>query len=1012
MIEKLFEKKWLLWTVRLGLLAAAGILGYLAQSRMPGVEQASALSNRWMAAAPGFRLYGWACLCFVLACLPGARVENLRPLQPHRIIGLVCLALAILLIGTGIWGLYRFHQFMLGFPFLFAGFAFLGIAYPCLVENPIAKRREEEKKAAEEAQGMGDPYQSPPDAVQPDSFLKKPRWLTLLPHALTWLGVIISFYSLLLWYREIHQAKPFIPLLIGILIGGAGVYLMDRLRGLRYWNSEDLFELWELPFLVGILALAIFLRFRNLDTIPLGIWYDEAELGLETRRILSGAPYSPMAAFSKNPSLPFYLNALFLYFLGDTLWSLRSVVATVGVVSVVGMYLLAREMFGRWAGLIASFLLACGFWHINFSRFNMQNVLAPGAAIWMFYFLFRGLKYQRRLDFLLSGLLMGIGMHTYTGFRVAPPILIPLVIVALIFQKRFLRDFLYSLILMGVFSSIAFIPLGAFALRNPREFTARMDQTSVFRPGRSEQQKWSDFRKNFVEHYQMFHYWGDRNPRHGLTAAPKVDFASGVLMMLGLALAWYRWRDLRYFLLPVWLALSLMAGILSLEFESPQTARTITAIPVAFLLGALALDEVRKALAGALPIAGRYVFLLLLFPLGAFVAHENYDIYFNRQMKRGDTWSEFSGLDTAVARYLLTLGERDLIYHQSEGTRQSAYLLATKPFTSRFFHAYKDFPPVEVIPDDTRVTYLLEHWRSSLPEKFWKHYFPDGEYQEYTSPQGAPIFFTFTVTGRQINQARGVMITLPDSSKELSAPQLPIVPEEWTGGMGQVLPARLRISSLLYVPRSGAYHFRVSGGFTGQVKINRIQVMPVEHPNLLVKGWNSLEMEGTWSGEGPLQLVWQNPPGEEFRPVENQYLYRLTLPEFGLLGLYYSNTSWMGHPEFRQVDPYPSFRWHPDLFAQNWSAIWQGWLMAPEQGSYQLMMVSNDMAQLFLDDRLVLKQERDGWRNATVDLDERPVPIRIQYRQGTGYSELRLHWMGPRRGREVIGPNYLLPARS
>jgi carotenoid cleavage dioxygenase-like enzyme len=48
----------------------------------------------------------------------------------------------------------------------------------------------------------------------------------------------------------------------------------------------------------------------------------------------------------------------------------------------------------------------------------------------------------------------------------------------------------------------------------------------------------------------MFHYWGDRNPRHGLPAHPKVDFVSGILMFLGLGLAWYRWRDPRFFFFP------------------------------------------------------------------------------------------------------------------------------------------------------------------------------------------------------------------------------------------------------------------------------------------------------------------------------------------------------------------------------------------------------------------------------------------------------------------------------
>jgi hypothetical protein len=158
-----------------------------------------------------------------------------------------------------------------------------------------------------------------------------------------------------------------------------------------------------------------------------------------------------------------------------------------------------------------------------------------------------------------------------------------------------------------------------------------------------------------------------------------------------------------------------MAGILSLEFESPQTARTVALIPVPCLLGGVALDRFRRLLAEKLPSSGKYLFGLAALPLMAFVFQQNYDIYFNRQMKRGDTWSEFSGRDTAVARFMATLGEHDICYNNNATTRQSSYLLPKKVYSHRDFFSFRDLPPLEPVRVDQRVVYVLEDWQPRCP---------------------------------------------------------------------------------------------------------------------------------------------------------------------------------------------------------------------------------------------------------------------------------------------------------
>lgn len=1000
-------KSWPIWLLRLTLLLAAGLLAGLAQWKMPGTIEASRLGAlRWMGAAAGFRLYGWACLCFVLACLPAFPRNDLRPLQSHRYTGIALAVLGGLLTLLGLGWLHWGRQYMLGFLPLFGGFALWGIAYDCL-------RKNRESSGEPPWEGV---YSPPLQASL------RPRWHWIMAHLLIWLGIALGFLALLGWYREIHQSRPFYLLGAGLLISAAGLYLRDRWSGIPLLTREELPRLWEIPFLLIVFGVAIYLRFWMLDQIPVGIWFDEAEVGLESRRILQGVAYSPMGAYSHNPSLPFYYNAFLLWLLGDSLWTLRSAVAFSGVAAVIGMYLLAREMFGRWAGLIASFLLACGFWHVNFSRFNMQNVHAPLCAIGLFYFLFRGIRNGRWLDFWAAGILLGVGMNSYTGFRIVPPVLIPWALAALALQKGFFRRYFYPLALTAAFGALSCGPLGPYAFRDWKTFMARTDETSVFRDnGRTEKQKQQDFEKNLIEHYQMFHYWGDRNPRHGLPAYPKVDFVSGMLMLLGLALAWYRWRDPRFFLLPVWLALGLMAGILSLEFESPQTARTVAAIPVPCLLGGVALDQLRRLLSEKWPSSGKYWFGLVAIPLMGSVFQQNFDIYFNRQMKRGDTWSEFSGLDTTIARLMTTLGENDVCYNNNATTRQSSYLLPEKVYLHRDFFSFRDLPPLEPVRADQRVIYVLENWRTPLPRRLWEHFFPQGRFEQKTNPNGEPVFFTFTVSGREIEDQRGLLATFwqdnPDGTRRRLAIRLSetaIAPGDWLSRGGAEFPVELNLEALLYLPVSGSYRFQMEGGFEGRGYIGEEEIPWATPSRPLVRGWNALRIQGVWSGQSSLRLLWQPPSASRLDSIPAQQFFRSRLPAFGLLGEYFANLDRSGTPSFHQIDPLLDFRWHPDppTLGTRWSARWSGYLKAPSDGQYLFKMASNDQSQLWLGGHRLLQQQGGGWPETRVELKKGLHPIRIEYRQGTGYSSLRVRWSAPGRGEEPLGEPFLLPTHE
>src|SRR5690348_11774947 len=122
--------------------------------------------------------------------------------------------------------------------------------------------------------------------------------------------------------------------------------------------------------LVSILIIATFLRFYHFTSTPPGLYPDEAVNGnnaIETAETGHWQVFYP----DNNGREGLYNNLLAILFgplhAPNEPWVVRLPAAIAGVLTVLGLYFLAAELFGTEAGLLASFFLATSFWHINFS---------------------------------------------------------------------------------------------------------------------------------------------------------------------------------------------------------------------------------------------------------------------------------------------------------------------------------------------------------------------------------------------------------------------------------------------------------------------------------------------------------------------------------------------------------------------------------------------------------------------------------------------------------------------
>jgi len=74
---------------------------------------------------------------------------------------------------------------------------------------------------------------------------------------------------------------------------------------------------------------------------------------------------------------------------GVGLWQLRLVGALVGVLTVIGVYLLGKELFNKNVAVFASLFMATSFWAVNFSRIGFRAILVPLILVWGSLFLIK-----------------------------------------------------------------------------------------------------------------------------------------------------------------------------------------------------------------------------------------------------------------------------------------------------------------------------------------------------------------------------------------------------------------------------------------------------------------------------------------------------------------------------------------------------------------------------------------------------------------------------------------------
>jgi hypothetical protein len=429
---------------------------------------------------------------------------------------------------------------------------------------------------------------------------------------------------------------------------------------------------WVLLFLL-VTALVIFFRLYRLDQVPGEMFSDHAEKLLDVGDILNGK-YSIF--FPRNTGREadqMYLSAAvsILFGTGLSFMTLKIGTALCGLFTLPFIYLLGKEIGGKWVGLLAFLLVGIGYWPNLIARIGLRFPLYPLLAAPALYFLMRGLRRQNRNDFILSGLFLGLGLHGYSPYRIVPVVFVILIGLYLLHRQASgnRSQTITAFFILAFMSLVIFLPLARYAQENPDMFNlralSRLGTTEAPLPAPA----WQVFLENTWKAWIM-PFWNNGDIWvHSVTNRPALDVVTAALYFLGSLQVLVRYLRKRHWIdlfLLVSVPLLMLPSILSLAFpgENPSLNRTGAAYIPIFILAAIALEGILSGFKrlsnrrGAMVTAGIIGVMLV-----GWSAANNYNLVqvkFDQQFMAG-AWNT-SQIGKVIRGFVDSIGAEDNAY--------------------------------------------------------------------------------------------------------------------------------------------------------------------------------------------------------------------------------------------------------------------------------------------------------------------------------------------------------------
>jgi len=201
------------------------------------------------------------------------------------------------------------------------------------------------------------------------------------------------------------------------------------------------------------------------------------------------------------PKPPTYLYPALIWarFFGYSVPSLRAFSVTVHLLGILGLFVLAKSLFGWRYAVLTAAVASFSPWAWVLSRVAFESLFAITFLIWGLFIFLKEPRYWRMV---LAGIFLAGAMYSYPPIRLQTPLmLLPLIIYT---RKQYHLSWKH-IMLFGVVLALLLVPLAQKTLNG--EVQQRFNQISIFSPEYlktiSASNNWLSLTKIFCTIYAM-----------------------------------------------------------------------------------------------------------------------------------------------------------------------------------------------------------------------------------------------------------------------------------------------------------------------------------------------------------------------------------------------------------------------------------------------------------------------------------------------------------------------------
>ncbi|MCS6871969.1 MAG: hypothetical protein NZ571_10980 [Anaerolineae bacterium] len=425
---------------------------------------------------------------------------------------------------------------------------------------------------------------------------------------------------------------------------------------------------WTVAALVAILLLGAWLRLGNLSLYLPDMTSDHVEKALDAQKVLDGNRSVFFPNNGGREAFQMYLIALLHQITGIPISFelLKLTSGLEGLLTILLAYWLGRAMYGEenrelgnLTGVLMAAFVSISYWHIMLSRLGLRIALTPLIVTLILVFLTRAVRYNRRGDWIISGLLLGAGLYFYQAVRIVPLLVIIAFILAVIWRARSwqtLRVYVFNFVALVVVAFAVFVPLARYFYDYPEFFLERTtgrlfgeDVIDIYNEkgeligqrAAQVEDRLAAFQKNLGvlgetlrRSLLMFNQRGDTAWITGdPDGTPQLDPYAGAFFVIGLGVLigrMVRRRDPAEWLLPFGIFVLILPSALAIAFiiEVPSATRASGALPVVYLIAAFGMAVSVIGIAQGMPRLwlrrAVYVIAVIVVLVAASINYERY----------------------------------------------------------------------------------------------------------------------------------------------------------------------------------------------------------------------------------------------------------------------------------------------------------------------------------------------------------------------------------------------------